>query len=392
MKGGDLSSRLSALKKAKEDNKCRLTDHGGKVLKVPAGLKTSRNKSSSKKKDILGWERTAPMVLKKITVLKDESPPVPAVELKKIYGIDENRELFFFDLETTGLSGGAGNLAFLAGVGRYISGEFRLVQLFLEDYPGEREFLLELQKELPADAVWVSYNGKAFDSNLLKTRLLLNGETPVIGENLDLLYPARRLWKGLLEDCSLGTVEREVLHKERGLDIPGRMIPDIWFGYLRSGNPERLDSVFAHHCEDITSLLLLYNSIGKIFAGDSDLSGIAVNKTGLGSLLLKADKEAGIRVLRRGLSEGDQRCGLYLGYLLKKSGKRQDALEIWELLWDEWKNPSAGVELAKELEHGRGDYEGALEIVEELLTGPVETDEKLRMELEHRKKRLIGHI
>ncbi|MBL8968594.1 MAG: hypothetical protein JNG85_16435, partial [Spirochaetaceae bacterium] len=62
--------------------------------------------------------------------------PMPATNLR------------FFDLETTGLSGGSGTVAFLAAVGRVKDGSFSVVQFFLEDYPGEPVWLAALLEEL----------------------------------------------------------------------------------------------------------------------------------------------------------------------------------------------------------------------------------------------------
>ena len=50
-------------------------------------------------------------------------------------------DMLFFDIETTGLSGGAGTLAFLVGIGKRIGKKLEVEQLFLRDYPGEPEFL-----------------------------------------------------------------------------------------------------------------------------------------------------------------------------------------------------------------------------------------------------------
>ena len=52
----------------------------------------------------------------------------------------------FFDLETTGLSGGAGTLAFLAGCGWFENGAFRVRQFFLAGPSGERSMLNALSR------------------------------------------------------------------------------------------------------------------------------------------------------------------------------------------------------------------------------------------------------
>ena len=83
-------------------------------------------------------------------------------------------ELVFYDLETTGLSGGAGNTAFLIGLGWQRRGDYLLTQLFLADYPGETEMLKRFARLTEAHRHHLSYNGLSFDSQVLNTRFLLN--------------------------------------------------------------------------------------------------------------------------------------------------------------------------------------------------------------------------
>ena len=61
----------------------------------------------------------------------------------------------------------------------------------------------------------VTFNGKMFDVPLLDARFRLNrARFPLAGApHLDLLHPARRLWKARLESCRLQSLEAE-----QGLD------------------------------------------------------------------------------------------------------------------------------------------------------------------------------
>ena len=54
-------------------------------------------------------------------------------------------ELVFYDTETTGLSGGAGNVIFLFGAAWCEGRDLAVEQLFLSDFPGEPEFLQAVQ-------------------------------------------------------------------------------------------------------------------------------------------------------------------------------------------------------------------------------------------------------
>jgi hypothetical protein len=205
--------------------------------------------------------------------------------------IPRPEELLFFDLETTGLSGGAGTVAFLAAFGRLVSPGWdravpgnprsgarkapalEVTQYLLLDYPGEPDFLEAALGEfaLPRGAgkppLMVSYNGKTFDSQILKTRCLMNGREPPRYHHLDLLHPARRLWKRVLRDCSQGTIEGAVLGLDRSGDIPGSLAPDIWFNFLKTGETGDLWGICDHNLRDIQGLAVLLGAFSRI-AGD----------------------------------------------------------------------------------------------------------------------------
>ena len=186
-------------------------------------------------------------------------------------------ELLFFDLETTGLSGGAGTIAFLAAFGRFdtpansAAGKnavIRITQYLLLDYPSECDFIGQVLKEfapikrnLP---VVVSYNGKCFDSQILKNRCLMNGTATPEYYHADLLHPARRLWKRVLPDCSQKTVETEVLHLDRSGDVSGALAPEIWFSFLKSDDNRELLGVCDHNVRDIQGLASIFFALEEI--------------------------------------------------------------------------------------------------------------------------------
>jgi hypothetical protein len=212
-------------------------------------------------------------------------------------------DLLFFDLETTGLSGGAGTVAFLAAFGNLIRlapspqkqgrdrpfrGEeaasadsaltcykLRLTQYLLLDYPGESDFLGALLGEFAAPPgagsfgrprIIVSYNGKTFDSQILKNRCLMNGMMPPEYLHADLLYPARRLWKRILPNCSQGEIETSILGLDRSGDIPGALAPDIWFDFLKTGLAPPLLGICEHNKKDILGLAAIFAALGYIAA------------------------------------------------------------------------------------------------------------------------------
>jgi hypothetical protein len=179
-------------------------------------------------------------------------------------------DLIFFDLETTGLSTGPGVVAFLAAFGRLAGDSLRVDQYLLLDYPGEADFLEALLGEFaPAlpegpPPLVTSYNGKSFDTQLLKTRCLMKGFSPPEYAQADLLHPSRRLWKRILGSCSQASIETAALGLNREGDVSGAMAPDIWFSFLKSGDPSELAGVCDHNIRDILGLLGIFCALCRI--------------------------------------------------------------------------------------------------------------------------------
>lgn len=169
------------------------------------------------------------------------------------------RRAVFLDTETTGLAGGVGTAAFLIGVG-WVDGErFRVRQYFMRDYHEEAALLHALAEELERFDRLVTFNGKMFDVPLLDARFRLNrGRFPLAGApHLDLLHPARRLWKARLESCRLQSLEAGVMGLRRTGDIPGEEIPRVYFDWVRRRDARMLARVFEHNRQDIVSLAAL---------------------------------------------------------------------------------------------------------------------------------------
>jgi uncharacterized protein YprB with RNaseH-like and TPR domain len=209
-----------------------------------------------------GWVSCGLLTLKR-EVLSGTSLDIPAslpsslpILIPDLKSLPSPEDFHFFDLETTGLSGGAGTVAFLAAFGRFISsGQLHIKQYLLLDYPGEDDFLEAVLEEFKKEkSVIVSYNGKCFDSPLLATRCLMNGRRPPEYPHADLLHPARRLWKTVIGDCSQQSVETRILGLERNDDTPGALAPEIWFEFLRTGEAGRLFGVCDHNTADISGL------------------------------------------------------------------------------------------------------------------------------------------
>ncbi len=179
----------------------------------------------------------------------------------------EAGEPVFFDVESTGLGAGAGNVAFLVGAVTVLdTSRVQLQQILLPDYPDEPEFLEWTARLLSPECLLVSYNGKGFDTNLLRSRFLMNGIRWSEPAQLDLLYPVRRLWARVLPDCRLSTIENHLLGVKRDRDVPGAEVPERYFAFLETGAGEVLRDVVAHHEQDMLSLVLLLDFLERTLA------------------------------------------------------------------------------------------------------------------------------
>ena len=144
-------------------------------------------------------------------------------------------DALFIDTETTGLAGGTGTFPFLIGLGWFEGEAFVTCQLFARDFSEEPPMLAYLQ-ELAADRRFlVSFNGRAYDLNLLSARFVLNRQRDTLAgmPHLDLLHPGRRLLRHRMENARLVTIEACVLGLERQGDVPGWEIPQRYFDWLR---------------------------------------------------------------------------------------------------------------------------------------------------------------
>ncbi len=211
-------------------------------------------------------------------------PPVPA------------ERIVFFDLETTGLSGGAGTIAFLSTVGHFEGAGLVLRQTFLSDYPGEREFLASVISRL-GEAEWVvTYNGAAFDMPLLQTRCVLNRIAMPPVRHIDVLHDCRRFWGRKALSCSLTSMEALVLKKERDEDIPAALVPRVWLDYVKTEAPREdqsalLSLVWQHNVQDVVSLARLFVLIESAYrAPDSAVVQYAIDPAGLARRLLKTGR------------------------------------------------------------------------------------------------------
>jgi hypothetical protein len=340
--------------------------------------------------DLAGWSQRDELLWARRIELPGQAPRVlPGSLLEGTPEADaasDPEELLFFDLETTGLSGGAGTLAFLLGTAWCEGPHLEIEQLFLADYPGEPAFLEAIRERFADRRLFVSFNGRTFDSHILRARFTQNHVPFDIGPQLDLLHVSRRLWRSITGTCTLKALEEQILGVAREVDIPGEEIPLVYFSWLATGAPGLLPVVFEHNLVDVTSLPRLYDAVGRLAGGEA--VELPVDCRALGTWLLDRGRVVGVEVLARAFDQGDFDAGIRLGLHFKRGGMWEEAVEVWETMVRETRSLHAAVELAKYHEHLRRDFEAALDRVEAALSWGLPLDARTREELLRRKRRL----
>jgi uncharacterized protein len=312
----------------------------------------------------------------------------------------------FLDTETTGLAGGSGTYAFLIGVGSITAQGFRIRQFFMREYAEEKSLLLALSEYLAQFQVLITYNGKTYDQPLLETRYRMTRQLPPFSRlpHLDLLHGSRRLWKLRFENCKLSYLENQVLGFEREGDLPGELIPYVYFEYLRSGEAQRLVPIFHHNAIDILTLGCLTAIVPSAFRS-SDITALeslglrrGEEYLGIARWFLAADQvDQGLALMKRAVDTGLPDALLFralwdIAKLEKKCGRDDAAYSLLAELASCLNPHRAGalVELAKHYEHGKRNYKLALEYSQR--AAECAADGKTKEEISHRIARLESKI
>ena len=317
------------------------------------------------------------------------------------------RDFLFLDTETTGLSG-AGTLAFMVGVAFFEEEAFIVRQYFLRDH-GDEAPMLTLLAELLADRpAVITFNGRSFDLPLLDTRYMMNRLDDLAGDlrerpHIDLLPPARRLWRSRLVSCSLSSLEESLLGIHRSHeDVPGWLIPGLYMDYLRSGDARELVRVFYHNRIDMLSMVTLAHRIIRQFSlpqeGDEplDLLSLARWQVALGMASKAELTLQGLLADNIALDAYQQALG-QLAWLLKRHDRRLEAVPLWQqLAVTSFDDVSAHVELAKYYEWHDIQLGVALHWTTQALSLAAALDQttvdELTAELTHRRARLERKI
>src|SRR6266852_1722873 len=205
-----------------------------------------------------------------LSLLLPQSTPI---ESSLLDSVADPEQWLFLDTETTGLAGGTGTYAFLVGLAGWDAGGLQVEQFFMRDFTDEHSLLQELAGRISERPVLITFNGKSFDWPLLESRFTMTRciGVPRLAAHLDLLHPARAVWKLRLGSVRLVELERHVLDAprlgwHRDDDIASALIPQFYFDYLRGGPVEPLAGVVRHNQMDLRGLAALFGKINELLS------------------------------------------------------------------------------------------------------------------------------
>jgi hypothetical protein len=336
----------------------------------------------------------------------------------------------FLDIETTGL-GGAGAIAFLVCTGRiegWPTGQGApseepgaaptlVLRQYLALSPAEEGAMLDA---LLDDAgltsagsrggeqpLLVTYNGRGFDAPFLDGRATMHRRRAGFESlpHLDLLAPARLLFRGLLSSCRLSTLEVELLDAPRPPDeVPGAEVAGWYFHFLRGGDARALAPLVRHNEQDVIALVALAGRFAALATGAREPS--ARESLSLGRLFARrgAAPRATSALERAAAalppSPARDEALTRLAQLHKRAGRYAHAEPLWQELAARRGTGALRslVELAMYYEHRVRDLgraaatvQSALALVEERI-GRAEPDRaaRSRAALLHRARRIEG--
>lgn len=318
--------------------------------------------------------------------------------------LDTLENWVYLDIETTGLMGAA-TIAFLIGLGEWTGEGFRIDQYFLTDRQGEEAMLEAIGKVLEGRRVLVTFNGKAFDVPVIQSRYVMAAMRPPVplASHLDFLSLTRRMGRRTNYGQSLKEAVRRFTGVVRSGDIPGHMIPALYFVYEREGDPSILLPVIKHNRLDVLDMACLTWVFGHILTAGAR-AGDPESLAGAGKLHLKrGNLELARKCLESACRDAPElgrtsvdteasRLRL-LGQVLRKQSDWEGAVSALEAL------VSTGcakdedyLSLARCYELGSGDLEKAMEVARQALLrheiAMTEAPESLKSRIRRLERRL----
>ena len=308
-------------------------------------------------------------------------------------------DILFLDTETTGLSGGVGTIAFQIGVGYFAPSGFVVEQFLMHDYPEEAEMLRLLDGLMKRFSVLCTFNGRTFDVPLLRSRFLMNRipDAHFPETHADVLYPARRLWKLRLKSCRLSHLEEQLLHVQRDDDLPGALVPQTYYQYLKDGNFAPLLKILEHNKQDIVSLAQLFCFLCRQVERPEEIAEGADLFSLAKAMEKNGQRDKAMHCYRLSASSGmlGEACQA-MARMEKREGNSEAAAALYQTMLAKEKEPVAACEaLAKLYEHQFKDLPTAISYTRQallLLSEPAlfrdENVQQQQQALQHRYARL----
>ena len=303
--------------------------------------------------------------------LSQQVHTLSAEVVRLLQGIDVEKniaieDVLFIDTETTGLSGGAGTLAFLTGCGRFTKEGFLVRQYLMRDYPEENSMLQRVIEEINSAHLLVSFNGASFDIPLLQSRFIMHrlNQKTVFPPHVDLLHTARRVYKLRIGSCSLTAIEKEIFHEERNDDLPGSRVPEQYFRFLKTGDMALMEPILEHNRQDIVSLARLTMQMARLH--EEPLSALHQEDLfSLGRVMEKRGRKETAKNCYRAVGRGKVLLPAltHLAKMCEREQESQEAIDLYEKarrLPDV--DPLVYIALAKIYEHRLKQYDRALDI------------------------------
>lgn len=301
-------------------------------------------------------------------------------------------EILFLDTETTGLSHGAGTVAFLVGIGCFEENDFVVRQFLMRDYDEEIFLLNRVMQYLQSKTTLCTFNGASFDMPLLEARFTMNRMPMPKGmQHIDLLHVARRVWKLRLKSCRLSRVEEMVLGIQREGDLPGSLVPERYFQYLKTKDAALLDDILEHNGQDIISLGHLLCHLMVMHEKPNDQMQ-KEDVFSLGKVYEMRGRYERARMCYRAADKGSMSAmaRARLAETYRREGSTEQAAAVYEKMIRAGQGGAAPmIAMAKICEHKRKDIAAALDYTRKAMLFCADRDAANMLLLQKRFERLM---
>ena len=303
-------------------------------------------------------------------------------------------EILFLDTETTGLSHGAGTVAFLVGIGYFTSTCFLVRQYLMRDYDEEEFLLSRVAEDLYRCRAICTFNGATFDLPLLENRYTIKRmrEQYHIRPHADLLPTARRVWKLRLKKCNLSSLENAVLGMEREDDLPGSMVPERYFTYLKTKEFFLLEDILSHNEQDIVSLAHILSRLMALHASPCSAEA-AEDIFSLGKVYERRGRMEGARMCYRAADQGaiSALARARMADTFRREGDYEEAARVYErMIASRQGGIGPYIAMAKICEHKRRDIPAAIEYTRKAVILAADRPDYPMADLQKRYQRLLS--